>query len=396
MDFSFSEEQRMLRDSVERYLDRHYSFEARRAIIDSRQGSVPAIWDALAELGLMALPVPEAHGGMGGTMVDLFPVLESFGRHLVLEPYLSTAVLGCSVLSLGGTALQQRELLPRLAAGRLRLAVAVGEPGSRYELQRVQTRARQEAGEWVLDGHKAVVLGAAVSDLMIVPARTSGAVDDAHGITLFLVDPSNSGVSGRDYPTYDGHRASEVSLQGVHVGPESVIGVLDQGLGVLEHAVDRAVAGLCAEAVGCMEALRVATLEYLKTRQQFGGPIGRFQVLQHRAVDMLIHCEQARSLALLAAVRADSDDAVERRRAVSAAKEMAGRAARYVGREAVQLHGGMGVTQELPASHHFRRLAALESLLGDTDHHLERFTQAQQAAATAPAQRPATRWREIA
>ncbi len=396
MDFSFSEEQLMLRDSVDRFLEKNYSFEVRRAFLESRQGSSPQIWAALASLGLMSLPIPAQYGGLGGTAVDLFLVMEAFGRCLMLEPYLPSAVLGAGLLIHGGTQEQREALLPRIAEGGLRMAVALTEPGGRYDLNEVDTRARQEGGEWVLQGAKSVVLGAAVADLLVVPARTSGERGDAHGITLFLVAPSTEGVSGRDYPTYDGMRASEVALEAVRIAPHSVVGVPDQGLGLLEHVADCAVAALCAEAVGCMDALRHATVEYLKTRQQFGGSIGRFQVLQHRAVDMLIACEQSRSLALLAAVRVGGEDARERRRAVSAAKELTGRAARFVGQQAVQIHGGMGVTQELNISHYFRRLAAIESLLGDTDHHLERFARSAGEAVPAVVARPASRWRQLA
>jgi alkylation response protein AidB-like acyl-CoA dehydrogenase len=277
------------------------------------------------------------------------------------------------------------------------LAFAHGEPTSRYSMTRVQTTARMEGGQWVINGRKSVVLHGAVAELLIVSARTSGAVDDAHGISLFFVNPGEPGVSGREYPTYDGQRAAEVTLDNVRVNTESLIGMLDQAQPLIELVIERGIAALCAEAVGCMDAMNQATLEYLKTRQQFGVPIGKFQVLQHRMVDMLIQYEQAKSMACLAAVKVDSSNPVERKRAVSAAKELIGRAGRFVGQQAIQLHGGMGMTDELPVGHYFKRLTAIDATFGDSDFHLTRFATAQtaedvQGASLTPAK---SRWKQL-
>jgi len=380
MDFNYTEEQQLLKDSLEKFLAKSYSFETRREIINTRLGMSPTAWEGFASMGLLGLPIPPEHDGFGGSAVDIMLVMEAFGRRLVIEPYLATVVLGASAIVLGGTDEQRKILLPRVASGKFKLAFAHGEPASRYAPTRVQTTARMEAGQWVLNGRKSVVLHGAVADLLIVSARTSGAVDDARGISLFFVNPGETGVAGREYPTYDGMRAAEVVLENVTVNSDSLIGVLDQAHPLIELVIERGIAALCAEAVGCMEALNQATLEYLKTRQQFGVPIGRFQVLQHRMVDMLIQQEQARSMACLAAVKVDSPNPLERRRAVSAAKELIGRAGRFVGQQAIQLHGGMGMTDELAVGHYFKRLTAIDTTFGDSDFHLQRFATAQGAA----------------
>ena len=394
MDFNYTQEQQMLQDSIEKFLDKNYSFETRREIIAARKGIGASAWEGFAELGLLGLPIPPEYGGFGGNAVDTMIVMEALGRHLVVEPYLSTVVLGAGAIVLGGTEAQRRILLPSVVEGSMKLAFAHWEPGSRYSLSEVRTTARQEGGFWVINGRKSVVLHGAIADLLIVSARTSGQSGDAHGISLFFVNPTEPGVAGRDYPTYDGMRAVEAEFTNVHVNAESLIGVLDQAYPLIELVVDRGAAALCAEAVGCMGALNAATLEYLKTRQQFGVPIGRFQALQHRMVDMLIHYEQAKSMACLAAVRVDSPDAGERRRAVSAAKELIGRAGRYVGQQAIQLHGGMGMTDELNVGHYFKRLTAIDATFGDGDHHLSRFAAAESAGEAMPVQSK-SRWKQL-
>jgi len=395
MDFNYTQEQQMLQDSIEKFLDKNYSFQARREIIAAREGMSQTVWEGFASLGLLGLPVPPEYEGFGGGAVDMMIVMEALGRHLVVEPYLSTVVLGANAIVLGGTESQRRILLPSIVNGSMKLAFAHGEPRSRYSLERVETTARLEGEFWVINGQKSIVLHAAVSDLLIVSARTSGEVGDSHGISLFFVNPSEPGVAGRDYPTYDGMRAVEVEFTDVHVNTDSLIGVLDQAYPLIELIVDRGIAALCAEAVGCMGALNAATLEYLKTRQQFGVPIGRFQALQHRMVDMLIHYEQAKSMACLAAVKVDSSDAGERRRAVSAAKELIGRAGRYIGQQAIQLHGGMGMTDELNVGHYFKRLTAIDTTFGDSDHHLTRFAEVTEATAEAMPAPPKSKWKQL-
>ncbi|MFN0315224.1 MAG: acyl-CoA dehydrogenase family protein [Burkholderiales bacterium] len=395
MDFSYTEEQSLLRDSVERFLEKNYSFEQRRAIVEGRQGMSTTAWEGLASLGLLGLTFSPDYGGYGGSSIETMIVMEAFGRHLVLEPYWPTVVACASAIHLAGDEEQKRVLLPRIADGSMKFALAHAEPAARFNLAHVETTARQEAGQWVIHGKKSVVIHGAAADLLIVPARTSGAVADRLGISLFFVNPAEEGVEGRDYPTYDGMRAAEVSFNNVRIGAESLLGALDGGYLLLETVVDRAIAALCAEAVGCMDALNTQTLEYLKTRQQFGVPIGKFQALQHRMVDIRMEYEMAKSMAILAAVKVESADPVERRRAVSAAKERIGRAARFVSQQAIQLHGGMGMTNELPAGHYFKRLTAIDTQFGPSDHHLDQFLSAENAAAVEVPVRLKSRWKKI-
>jgi alkylation response protein AidB-like acyl-CoA dehydrogenase len=372
MDFEFKEEQLQLADALKRWIARDYSFEARRKIVASTAGVSEQAWSTLAELGLTALPVPEQQGGFAGNAVDMFVVMQELGRGLVVEPYFAT-VLGAEFLRLGGG---HGALLERVATGELKLACALGERQSRYDMRDIATRAERDGDGWRLSGEKKVVLHGAQAGLLVVSARSAGAQRDQRdpdGITLFAVPRDAAGVHVTEYRMLDGQRAADVRFDGVRLGGEAVIGQPGAGWTILEAALDYGAGLLCAEAVGAMDALFAATLEYLKTRQQFGVAIGKFQALQHRMADMYIHLEQARSMAMLAAVRLGSGDADERRKAVSAAKYRVGQAARFVGQQAVQLHGGMGVTDELPAAHYFKRLTTIALTLGDADHHLARF-----------------------
>lgn len=381
MDFDFKEEQLQFADALKRWIGRDYGFEARRAIVQSEQGTSDAAWSTLAELGMTALPVPAAQGGFDGSALDMFVVMRELGRGLVVEPYFAT-VLGAQFLKLGG---RHGALLERVAAGELKLACALGERQSRHDMADIATTARRDGDGYVIDGEKKVVIHGAHAGMLVVSARTGGAGRDRDGISLFVVPADAPGVQVTGYRTLDGLRAADVRLAGVKAGEDALLGAAGQGWGILDAALDYGAGLLCAEALGAMEALFDATLDYLKTRQQFGVPIGKFQALQHRMADMFIHLEQARSMALLAAVKLDAPDPGERRRAVSAAKYRIGQAARFVGQQAVQLHGGMGVTDELPASHYFKRLSMIELTLGDADHHLARFIAlpgfAQEAAA---------------
>lgn len=395
MDFDFTEEQLMLQDSIEKFLEKNYTFDMRQEIVASRVGYGPTVWEGMAGLGLLGVPVPAADGGFGGGGVETMIVMEALGRHLSVEPYLGTVVMAAGGIAAVGTRDQKDYLLPRIMDGSLRLACAFSEPGSRYDHHIVEATAREEGGFWVIDGAKSVVLHGAVADLLIVSARTSGNAADRDGISLFFVNPGEDGVMGREYPTYDGMRAAEVTFENVHVSADSLIGVAGKGLPVLELMVDRAIAALCAEAVGIMGALNAATLEYAKTRQQFGVPIAAFQVLQHRMVDMLMHHEQARSMALLAAVKVDDPDPVERRRAVSAAKELIGRSGRFIAQQAIQIHGGMGMTDELVVGHYVKRLTAIDTQFGDADYHLERFALASEAPAEPILSKPRSKWKQI-
>ena len=374
MDFKLSEEQSQLRDTLTRFVQKEYSFEKRREILRSPEGWSRAIWKKFSEMGLPAIGIAEDHGGLGGSAADTFIVMEAFGRGLVVEPYLSTVILGAGLIQRAGSAAQKAELLPKVAAGELMLALAHHESGARYELNRVATSARKDAGGWRISGAKTVVLHGAAADKLIVSARTSGKERDAAGVSLFLIDAKAAGVALHAYPTHDGQRAAELTLKDVRAGADALIGPADQGLALVEQALDCGIAALCAEAIGAMTALIELTLAYLKTRKQFGVAIGSFQALQHRAADMLMYAEQARSMAYLAAAKVDAQDPHERRRALSAAKVLVGQAARYVGQQAVQLHGGIGVTDELSVSHYFKRLTLINATFGDADHHLARFS----------------------
>ena len=375
MNFAFTEEQTLLQDSLMRFVQKEYTFEKRLAIQKSSEGYSRAVWGQLAGMGVLGLPFAEEYGGFGGGAAETLIVMQAIGSGLLVEPYLATVVLGGGLVhALGDPA--QKQMLPPLAEGRLMLAFAHGEPRSRYALAQVETRAAREGKGWKLSGGKAVVLHGAQADRLIVSARTGGAANDETGISLFIVDRGAAGMSVRDCRTIDGLRAAEVGLNDVRVDAQALLGAEGGAFPAIDRVSDAGAAALCAEAVGVMETLNAQTLEYLKTRQQFGQPIGRFQVLQHRAVDMFIHCELSRSIALLAAMKSASSDAGERRRAVSAAKAFIGRAGRFIGQTAIQLHGGMGVTDEVAASHYAKRLTMIDFWLGDSEHHLARFARA--------------------
>lgn len=369
MNFNFKEEQQQFADALRRWIGKDYGFETRKKIIHSDSGVSDAAWATLVELGMTALPVPEEQGGFSGTAVDMFVVMQELGRGLVVEPYFAT-VLGAEFLKLGAG---HADLLEQVAAGELKLACALGEKQSRHDLSDIATTASASGDGYVINGRKSVVLHGAQAGRLIVSARTGEAQRGTQGVTLFVVPADAAGVTVLDYRTLDGLRAADIVFDNVEAQTSALIGNLGEGWSILEAAADYGAGLLCAEALGAMEAIFAATLEYLKTRNQFGAPIGKFQALQHRMADMYIHLEQARSMALLAAVKLGSGDAQERRRFVSAAKYRVGQAAKFVGQQAVQLHGGMGVTDELPAAHHFKRLTMIELSLGDSDHHLARF-----------------------
>jgi len=373
LDFDYSEEQRLLDETVRRLVKDEYEFAQRKKYLAEPQGYSAALWAKYAELGLLGLPFAEEHGGFGGGGIETMIVMEAFGRGLALEPYLTTVVLGGGLVALAGSAAQKQAILPEIAAGGMMLAFAQGERHSRYDLAHIETAATSQDGGFVLDGHKSVVLQGGSAHKFIVSARTSGATTDKNGISLFLVDRDAKGVTVRDYQTVDGLRAADVTLRNVAVGADALLGPRDGALPIIERAVDRAIAALCAEAVGIMETLNAMTLDYIKTRKQFGVAIGSFQVLQHRMVDMVIAAEQAKSLEVLAAMSVDSPDAAERGRAISAAKVQMGLSGRVVGQQAIQLHGGIGMTDEYAAGHYFKRLSTIDHTFGDTDHHLDKF-----------------------
>jgi len=368
MDFDLTDEQRLLKDSVDRFITDQYQFEHRKKYQSEPSGWSPAVWNQYAEIGLLGLPFEESLGGFGGGASETSLVMEAFGRGLVLEPYFATVILGGGLLRRAASEAQRSALVPSITAGKLKLAFAHVERHSRYDLSNVTTTARKDGDSWVLDGVKSVVLHGDCADKIFVTARVGGGRRDRDGVGLFLVDSVLPGLTRRGYPTQDGLRAAEIVLSGVRIRAEDVLS--DNALPAIEHVIDEAIAALCAEAVGAMQMMHDTTLEYLKTRKQFGRPIGSFQVLQHRSVDMLVALEQARSMAMFATVMAAEEDAIERRKAIAAAKVQIGRSGKHIGQEAIQLHGGIGMTMEYKVGHHFKRMTMIDQLYGDADHHL--------------------------
>ncbi len=373
MNFEPSDEQRQLADSVRKFLAQRYTFEQRKAIVESPEGCSGEVWATLAEMGLTAIALPEEDGGFGGGALDLMAAMEACGDALVVEPLLDNVGLAGRLVARAGSAAQRAALLPGLVDGSARLAFAYLEPGRRYATVPKNTTARASGEGYVIDGEKCVVMGAASARQLIVSARTGQAAGVADAASLFVVDRDAPGVTLSPSRTVDGLRAADVRLTGVKVGKDALLGPLDSALPLIDEAVDFATALLCAEGVGAMASANDATLEYMKNRKQFGVPIASFQVLQHRMVEMYIACEQARSMAIMAAAKVDEGgDAADRARAVSMAKIKIADAARQISQQSVQLHGGMGMSEELKVSHTFRRLTMIAQRFGDADHHLER------------------------
>ncbi|UZG45515.1 acyl-CoA dehydrogenase family protein [Caldimonas thermodepolymerans] len=365
MDFDFTEEQEQLRDAVRKWVARSYAFERRRAIVKTGGFSREA-WGEMAELGLMGLAIPEAHGGMGFGPVEAMVVMEELGRGIVVEPYAAVALVAAGVLARHAPEAVRQQWLPRIAAGEALVVLAHQEREARYMLRHVTATARQDGGQWRVSGAKSIVPVGDQADAYVVPARVSGQVDDARGIALLLVERGAAGVTTRGYPTQDGGRAAEVRFE---EAPATLLVGPEDGHFALEEAVDVAIAAGCAEAVGAMEQLFAVTVDYLNTRKQFGVPIGTFQALRHRVADMKMQLELGRSMSYFATLKL-GDDPAQRRRAVSQAKVQLGQSMRYVGQQAIQLHGGIGITDEYVAGHYFKRLTCLELSFGDTLHHL--------------------------
>ena len=378
MHFSLTSEQQLLGDTVQRFLAREYGFEARKKILSSPEGFSREIWGHFAEMGLLGLQVPEAHFGMAPATVETLLTMTALGKALVVEPYLASAILGTALVRELGSAAQQEALLRPMAAGERIAVLAHGEEGARYDLARVAVTAKREGSGWRVRGRKAVVEHAPQADVLLVSARTGGAAGEPSGLSVFVVPRAGPGVSLTAYPTLDGRRAADVVLD-VALPADALLGAEGQAFAGISAAHDLALAAVCAEGVGVLQSVLDATLEYTRTRKQFGVPIAKFQALQHRMADMLMHVEQARSMSYLAAMRAGEADPGERRRALSGAKVSVGQACRFVGQQAVQLHGGMGVTDEIAVTHAFKRLVAIEMALGDTEHHLEQFIAASTA-----------------
>ena len=372
MDFSLSEEQQLLKDSVDRFIREEYELAKRRDLVASDDGYSEDNWAKMAELGWLGASLPEEYGGYGGGPVETMVMMEAFGRGLVVEPYFASVVMGGNFLVHGGEEAVKQELLPKLTEGKLKMAFAYAEKQARYDLLDIEFKAEKSGDGYVLNGEKGVVFHAASADKIVVSARTSGGSRDEAGITVFLVDSGADGLSRRDYPTVDGLRASELSFS--NVAAEAVLGAVDNGLSLIETVVQHGIAAVSAEAVGCMDVLLDTTNEYLKTREQFGQPIGKFQAVQHRMADMFIKCEEARSMCYLATMRLGETDPVERAKTTSATKVQIGESARFVGQQSVQLHGGMGMTDELSVGHYFKRLTMIDTLFGDHNYHLKRYS----------------------
>lgn len=376
MDFDLSDEQRMLKESVEQLITDRYTFEQRKQYMKEPAGYSREMWDQYAEMGLLGLPFDEKYGGVGGGAVETMIVMEAFGRGLTLEPYLATVVLAGGLINLGGSEAQKKSLLPKIADGSLRMAYAHSESQSRYDLADVATTAKRDADGWILDGSKSFVAHGDEAGKLVVSARIAGDRKSEDGIALFVVDAKAPGVSRKGYETQDGQRAAQIKLSGVKVSSNDALGDPGKALPLIRKVADNTLAAVAAEAVGAMGAAHEVTMEYLRTRKQFGVAIGSFQVLQHRAVDILVALEQARSMALYATMMVNDPDPAERSKAISAATIQIRKSGKFVGQQVVQLHGGIGMTLEYKIGHYFKRLTAMESLLGDTDHHVAALARA--------------------
>jgi pimeloyl-CoA dehydrogenase small subunit len=376
MDFDLSEEQRLLKESVDGLLTDAYDFEQRKKYMKEKGGWSPAIWSKLAEQGLLGLPFAEDDGGFGAGAVETAIVMEAMGRSLVIEPYLATVVIAGGFLRHAGSAEQKAAHIPGIIDGSKTFAFAQLEKGSRYDLGDVSTTAKKKGDGFVIDGEKFVVLNGENADTLVVTARTKGGQRDRSGIGVFLVPANAKGVTRTGYPTQDGLHAADITLTAVEVGADAAIGDSENGLPLIERVVDEARTAMCAEAVGAMDESLKTTVEYLKTRKQFGVAIGSFQSLQHRAADMFVALEQARSMSMFATMAADFDDPKERAKAVAAAKVQIGKSGKFVGQQSVQLHGGIGMTMEAKIGHYFKRLTMIENTFGDTDFHMRRVADA--------------------
>ena len=375
MDFELSDDQRLLQDSITRLLGDRYAFEQRKGYVKAAEGFSPALWSQYAELGLLGVPFAEEYGGFGGGAQEIMLVMQAFGRALILEPYLATVVLGGTALQLAGSDGQKAEIFPAVAEGRMKLAFAHSERQARYDLSDVVTTAKRSGGGWVLDGAKSVVTHGDAADKLVLSARTSGDRYDADGITLFLVDTAAAGLARRGYATRDEQRAADVALSNVTVGDGDVLGEVGNGLAIVQRIVEAGIAATGAESVGAMEAMHSMTLEYSKTREQFGKPIGSYQVVQHRLADMFMTMEQGRSMAMLATMMVEEPESAERTRKIAMAKVGLGQAARYVSQSAIQMHGGIGMTEEYAVGHYFRRCMVIERLFGDPAYYLQRLAE---------------------
>lgn len=372
MNFDLSEEQQLLKDSVDRFVSDNYDLDTRQTLSKNDAGFSDTYWQTMAELGWLGVTVPEAHGGFGGNQADTMVLMEAFGKGLVLEPFFASAVLGTRAIVAGASSELQNKLLPKLMAGECRLSLAYAEEQARFDLEDIVTRATQDSGDFIITGHKSMVQHGGSADYLVVSTRTSGGQQDQHGITVFLVDAKSEGISIQSFPTVDGQQASEITFKDVRVSADHILGGLDGGFGLLQDIAIDGILALAAEAVGAMEVLYKDTVAYTQERQQFDQSLSDFQVLQHRMVDMFMEYEQCKSMLYRATLEVVQKGR-EAMRIVHALKYMVGKNGTFIGENAVQLHGGMGVTEELRIGHYFKRLLVIDSQFGNSDHHLGRF-----------------------
>ena len=373
MNFELSEEQKMIQQNVERFVQDNYDLPKRVELSSQDPGYSKDYWNSMAELGWLGLPFNEEDGGFGGNQIDTLVIMEQFGKGLVLEPFLANVVLGGGAIQMGGSEELKNEILSSLIEGSKQLTLAYAEQQSRFDLEDVATSARKEGEKYIINGQKSMVLNAESADHLVVVTRTNGSQVDEEGITLFLVDSDSKGLERNNFPTVDGLRASEIAFDNVEVSSERMLGDLDKGFTILRTIANNAILALCAEAVGAMEVLYKDTVEYTQQREQFDHPLSDFQVLQHRMVDMFMEYEQCKSL-LFRATMETIQDPVMAQRTIHALKHLIGKSGIFVGENAVQLHGGMGVTEELRVGHFFKRLLVIDSQFGNADFHLDKFT----------------------
>ena len=373
MDFTFNEEQSLIQDQVDQFILKEYDWETRQSLSHSDLGFGQENWQKFAELGWLGISVSEDSGGFGGSAIESMLIMEAFGKGLVVEPFLETMIMSGGILDDHGSAEQKSSLLEPAIAGNMQLALAYAEPQSRFNLSDVVTEAKADGDNFILNGYKSVVMNGPSANKIIVSARTSGSQLDENGITLFVLDSEASGLNKANYKTVDGRRASDLTIENVSVSRDDIVGELDSGYEILDSAIDKAILAISAEAVGAMEVLYKTTVEYTKTREQFGTAIGKFQVLQHRMVDMFMEYEQCKSLLYMATMKHE-EGAVDSKKAISGLKYQVGKAGKFIGQQAVQLHGGMGVTDELNVGHYFKRLTTVGTIFGNTDYHLKKYT----------------------
>ena len=373
MDFTFNEEQSLIQDQVDQFVQKEYDWETRQSLSNSDLGFGNDNWQKFAELGWLGISVSEKSGGFGGSAIESMLIMEAFGKGLVVEPFLETVIMSAGLIDDHGSEAQKSSILEPAIAGEMHLALAYAEPQSRFNLSDVVTDAKADGDNFILNGYKSVVMNGPSANKIIVSARTSGSQLDQNGITLFVVDTDSEGIEKTNYKTVDGRRASDIGIENVVVSKEDTVGQVDGGFQLLDSAIDKAILAISAEAVGAMEVLYKTTVEYTKTREQFGTAIGKFQVLQHRMVDMFMEYEQCKSLLYMATMKHE-EGAPDAKKAISGLKYQVGKAGKFIGQQAVQLHGGMGVTDELNVGHYFKRLTTVGTIFGNTDYHLKKYS----------------------